>query len=97
MICLGQVKRWMAEPAGYRWWCEKFTYSFPCCLAARVLVNKAKVYLYFTLHRLKRIKSKNESVAFTSSNNIQCSNKGANSFDEISKGIMKKITEMRLT
>lgn len=52
--------------------------------------------MYFTLLRLKRINSKNESIAFTSRTNIQCSNKGGNSFDETSNEINKKITEMSL-
>lgn len=86
----------MAEPAGYRWSCEKFTSSF-LCSAARALVNKAKDYLYFALLRLKRINAKNKSIGFTSSNNTQRSNKGGNSFDETSNGIMKKITELSLT
>lgn len=86
----------MAEPAGYRQQCEKFTSPFLCCLAGRVLVNKAKDYLYFTLLRLKRINSKNESIAFTSRTNIQCFNKGEKSFDETSNEINKKITEMSL-
>lgn len=52
--------------------------------------------MYFTLLRFKWINSKNKSIAFTSSNNIHCSNKGGNSFDETPNGIMKKITEMSL-